>query len=168
MDVRFAPSAIGSRTARLDIPSDAPSSPDHVSLSGTGTQSADLAISKGASPNPVKTGALLTYAISVFNAGPTTASGVTVSDPLPSGTKFSSYSAGPGSCVSPAVGATGTVTCFLTSLASGSTWTITVVVKVAAAGGSTLSNTATVTSSVFDPNSSNNSATVTTKVFGRK
>ncbi len=48
IDVSFSPSATGSRTASLDIASNAGSSPDHVSLSGTGTAAAStVSISPG-------------------------------------------------------------------------------------------------------------------------
>ena len=45
----------------------------------------DLTILKTASPNPVGAGSNLTYMLTVTNNGPSTATGVTITDPLPVG-----------------------------------------------------------------------------------
>ncbi len=80
----------------------------------------DLSITKTDSPDPVIAGANLTYAIAVTNSGPTTATNVTMSDPLPSGTTFQSITAPPGwTCTTPAVGTNGTVSCTTNSLVIG-------------------------------------------------
>lgn len=129
--------------------------------------SADLAVSIGATPNPVKTGNLLTYTITVKNGGPTAAGNVVVTNPLPAAAQFQSISAPGWLCLTPAVGATGTVTCTTSSLANGSSSTITIVVTIVAAGKTVVTNMVSVSSDTFDPNSANNSATVATNVFGR-
>src|SRR5690242_13354886 len=54
--------------------------------------SADLIVSKTASPDPVVAGSNVTYTIRVENCGPATAINVSVSDPLPAGTTFVSAS----------------------------------------------------------------------------
>src|SRR3989441_1214321 len=125
--------------------------------------SADLFLTMTASPATVVTGALIAYSITVTNAGPASAPGVTVSDPLPGGTMFVSATASPGSCTTPALGGTGTVTCGLGTLASGASATIIIFVNVTLASG-TLSNTAQVSATVIDPNTANNSATATINV----
>ena len=51
---------------------------------------ADLAIAKSVSPSPVKVGKKLGYSISVTNKGPSTATGVVVTDRLPFGVTFGS------------------------------------------------------------------------------
>ena len=56
---------------------------DIGSAAKTGT--ADLAISKGDSPDPVGVGSTLTYTIGVQNLGPESSSKVTVTDQLPKG-----------------------------------------------------------------------------------
>lgn len=121
---------------------------------------ADLSITKTASPDPVTTGDDLTYTVTVTNNGPDPATSVTVTDNLPAETTFVSCSStGEGVC-----GGSGnnrTVTFAL--LPSGPSETITFVVNVncSVADGTVISNTATVSSSTPDPDQMNNSATAT-------
>ena len=121
--------------------------------------STDLALTKTAQPNPVLPGAALTYTLTVTNAGSETASGVVVSDTLPTSVSFTSCAAsGGGVC-----GGTGharTVT--YPTLAPGASSTITIVTAVAdsAGAGATISNTATVASATADPNPANDTAIV--------
>jgi uncharacterized repeat protein (TIGR01451 family) len=109
---------------------------------------AGLSIGLTDAPDPVVTGANLTYTISVTNAGPSNAATGTVSDTLPAGTTFVSMTAPGGwSCTNPAVGAGGTSTCTNTSVPVG-TATLTLVVKVGTsfAPNATITDTATLTS----------------------
>ncbi len=129
---------------------------------------ADLGVSVGATPNPVKTRGTLTYKIGLSNAGPSAASNVVLNDALSAGTQFVSISATGFSCTTPAVGTSGTVTCRQSSLSAGGSATITLVVKVVAGGKTSVSNMATVSSDTFDDNTANNTATATTSVFGRQ
>ncbi|MBV9497210.1 MAG: ExeM/NucH family extracellular endonuclease, partial [Acidobacteria bacterium] len=128
--------------------------------------SADLAVTKTDSPDPVTAGSNLTYTITVTNNGPDAAASASMSDTLPAGTTFVSLPAvGGWSCTTPAVGAGGAVTCTNASMAVGSAvFTLTVNVGASVAGGTVLSNTATVSTSTGDSNSGNNSATATTTV----
>ena len=171
ISVAFKPTTPGARSASLVIAGDAANSSHSVPLMGTGVAAtqpqADLGVSIGATPNPVRTGTTLTYTITVSNFGPSTATGVVLTEQLPAESKFVSYKASNASCTAPAPGATGTLTCQVGSLPVGSTSTD-IVVKVVAPGGTSVANTATVTSTSNDPNPSNNSATVRTAVFGRK
>jgi uncharacterized repeat protein (TIGR01451 family) len=163
VSIDFTPTAIGTRSASLvvtDNANDVPGSTQSAALSGVGAASADLGLSLGASPNPVHTGRTLTYLITVANNGPTGASNVVVTDALPSSTRFESVRSSQGSCTTPVVGSTGTVTCSLGSVANGANTTTSVAVTVIAAHKSTVIDTATVTSSAFDPNPANNSASV--------
>jgi uncharacterized repeat protein (TIGR01451 family) len=139
---------------------------DSVNDATTIDSSADLSITKTDSPDPVIAGANLTYAIAVTNNGAATATNVTMSDPLPSGTTFQSITTPPGwTCTTPAVGSNGTVSCSNLSLAVG-TANFTLVVRVApnTANNSTLSNTATVSSITTDSNPGNNFSSQTTTV----
>jgi len=59
---------------------------------------ADLAVSKVDSPDPVPVGSTLTYTIQVSNLGPQGATGVTVTDRLPSHVELVSATASSGNC----------------------------------------------------------------------
>jgi uncharacterized repeat protein (TIGR01451 family) len=121
--------------------------------------SADLRITKTASPDPLVFGNTLTYTLAVRNNGPDAAAGVVVTDALPPGVAFGSASADQGSC-----SGTTTVVCSLGNIASGATVRIHISVTPGAPG--IFANTASVVSSVFDANTSNNSASVTSVVLG--
>ena len=125
----------------------------------------DLQITKSDSPDPVVSGANITYTIAVSNNGPDADAGVNFTDELPAGTTFVSLTS-PGSCMTPPVGGTGAVTCSLGALASGGSVAISLVLNVNAAPGSTITNTAMVGGMSADVNEGNNSATANTAVFG--
>jgi uncharacterized repeat protein (TIGR01451 family) len=123
---------------------------------------ADLAITKTDSPDPVKGGQNLTYTIVVTNNGPSTATGVTMTDQLPKNAGFASATTTKGTCS--AKPSRALVTCALGDLVSGASATVTIVVKSPAKG--TITNTASVTAtSPTDPNPGNNTATATTTVL---
>jgi uncharacterized repeat protein (TIGR01451 family) len=123
---------------------------------------ADLAITKTDSPDPVKGGQNLTYTIVVTNNGPSTATGVTMTDQLPKNAGFASATTTKGTCS--AKPSKALVTCALGDLVSGTSATVTIVVKSPAKG--TITNTASVTAtSPTDPNPGNNTATATTTVL---
>lgn len=117
----------------------------------------DLGITKSDSPDPVAPGGTLTYTIGVTNAGPGSAEGVRVTDPLPANVSFVSASTG---CSE----ASGTVTCSLGTVGPGATPSLTITVQVSASPGPGISNTATVSSSTPDPVPGNDSATADTVV----
>jgi uncharacterized repeat protein (TIGR01451 family) len=126
---------------------------------------ADLAISLGASPMPVKNKQNLTYTLRVSNTGPTTATGVVISDPLPADTTFLSATASAGVTLNtPPVGTNGALVGKLTSLApNGSPVTVTLTVAVNTKKTS-ISNTASVSAGTPDPVASNNTATLAVAV----
>jgi uncharacterized repeat protein (TIGR01451 family) len=117
--------------------------------------SADVAITKTATPNPVAQGDILTYTLSVINNGPASATNVTVADTLPSAVTYLSVVTTTGTCSE----AGGTVTCLLGTMANAATATVTVVTLAGTPG--IVSNTATVTADQTDPNLTNNSSTQT-------
>jgi uncharacterized repeat protein (TIGR01451 family) len=127
------------------------------------TARADLSVSQTDSPDPVKHGTPVTYAITVANAGPQGATGVTLRDTLPGTSTFNSASASQGTCTSPSGGS---VTCSLGSLAAGAVAHVTVVVTPTnAAKHTTITNTATISAaSPADPVASNNTSSATTTV----
>jgi len=111
---------------------------------------ADLAIVKSASPTAAIPGDNVTYTLVVTNNGPSTATGVSISDPLPSGVTFVSADSG---CTF----ASGTITCTIGTLAKSATATKHFVVKVADATTGTVHNVATVSGTTPDPNPANDS-----------
>ncbi|MEO8035849.1 MAG: DUF11 domain-containing protein, partial [Acidobacteriota bacterium] len=136
------------------------------STSANATTSADLAVTKSGPAN-AGPASVVHYIVTVRNNGPSTASTVTLSDTVPSGSTFTSLSqtAGPTfSCTTPAVGGTGAVVCTIGSLPNGSVATFDIGVSTTATGGVTLTNIATASSATSDPVPPNNSATATTIV----
>jgi len=132
--------------------------------------SADLAITKADSPDPVIAGTDLTYTINVSNNGSGPAVFARWQDTLPAGTRLQSFSPAAGwSCATPPIGSGGSITCNKDTMADGESASFTIVVRVDpdVADGATLSNTATVSSTAADPNGANNSATATTSVIRR-
>ena len=142
--------------------------PIGLPLTIDGNPGTDLVTTLTDTPDPVAAGAQLTYAANVTNAGPNDATGVAVALPLAAGTTFVSASASTGgSCVTPAVGANGSVNCTwngITVPAAARTVSVTVAVPANAAGGSTLSVTATATSLANELDPADNAATATTAV----
>jgi uncharacterized repeat protein (TIGR01451 family) len=124
---------------------------------GGATPSADLSIAINSS-SPVKVGSAITYTINVINAGPSTATSITVTDILPAGVTFVSASGDAWNFSQQAT----TLSFTRASLPVGSAPAITVNVTATAAG--TISNSATVVASQSDSNSTNNTATTSTTV----
>jgi uncharacterized repeat protein (TIGR01451 family) len=123
---------------------------------------ANLSVTKSDSPDPIMTGDLLTYTITVSNAGPDAATNVVITDDLPGSVDFVSAdtpAAPPASCEKKS----GKVICSLGTVANDATATATVKVRVTKKKG-TIVNAASVTSDVTDPNTANNLATATTTV----
>jgi len=131
-------------------------------LVATGTQ-ADLVLSTVGTPASLIAGNNITYTQTVTNNGPAAGSAVSFTEATPTNTTFQSVSAPAGwVCTSPAVGATGTVNCTDTSMASGTAADIIVVVNVAptvAAGSITATSSVTATNAV-----STSTTTTTTAV----
>lgn len=126
-----------------------------VTTTGTVTTSADLSLAKfSLTPNPVA-GDSVTWQLSVNNPGPSEASQVLVSDPVPNGLTFDPGASDAACSLNGAV-----VECSFGSLSSGATTTadVTFAVDPDAADGAAITNSATVGSSTPDPDSSNNTA----------
>jgi uncharacterized repeat protein (TIGR01451 family) len=113
--------------------------------------SADLTLSQSVSAPRVTVGSNATFTVNVTNLGPTSVTGVVVTERLPSRTAFVSATPTQGAC-----GHTnGVVTCNLGALTSGARADIAIVARIGA-GTNTL--TASVTAAEFDPNTANNTA----------
>jgi len=119
--------------------------------------SADLSVTKTASPNPGQVGVPLSYRIIATNNGPAVATNVSVADTLPAGVTFVSATTTQGNC-----NGTTTVNCNLGSLTVGASAIVTIVVTPSANGQ--ITNSATVTATETDSDSTNNTASATTLI----
>jgi uncharacterized repeat protein (TIGR01451 family) len=126
-----------------------------VTLNVVNPSSADLSVTKTASPNPGQVNVGLSYRITATNNGPATATNVKIHDPLPSGGAFVSSSATQGAC-----SGTTTIDCDLGTLAVGASAIVTIVVTPTTAGQ--LANTTTVAATEIDFDLGNNSSSTTT------
>ena len=164
----ISPSVTGSlvNTATVGVPvgvTDPNPGNNSATDTDTLTPSADLSVVK-TGPATLVPGQNASWTLTATNGGPSTAVTVALSDTLPAGTTFVSL-ASPGgwACITPAVGAGGTVSCTIASLAplASGVFTLTVKVSPAVLTGTVISNTATVTTATTDPNPGNNSSTAT-------
>ena len=119
----------------------------------------DVAVTLTASPSPVAVQSNLTYTVTVMNSGPTSATGVVVTNILPANASFVSANSTQGTCVN----TSGKVTCSVGTLANLATATITIVVTPTVAGV-ILTNTVNIAESGTDSDLSDNTATNLTYV----
>jgi uncharacterized repeat protein (TIGR01451 family) len=167
VDPSVAPGTVLSNTATLaSVTADPnPGNESDTATTTVGSGSVDLSVTKTDSPDPVTPGENVTYTITVNNAGPVTATGVSLSDAVPAGTTFVSFTAAAGwTCTTPAAGATGTISCSVAALPVGNAVFTLVVATDAALGAGNITNTATVASATADSNPGNDSSTATTAV----
>ena len=131
---------------------------DHINFDGNlnlavrDVSSAELAVEVSV-PNGSIIGDALSYQIKVTNNGPDTASGVTLSDILPTGLSLASYSSSQGTC-----SAGTTVQCELGDVALNESVALTLI-TTASSGAGSLSNIASVSSLAVDRIVDNNSST---------
>jgi uncharacterized repeat protein (TIGR01451 family) len=121
----------------------------------------DLTVTKSGSPasQELNDGSLITWTMVVTNNGPSDATGVVVSDPMPGGNTFVSATITKGSCTGGAI-----LNCTIGPMAVGESVTITLVTKPSTIGLQT--NTVTVGGDRPETNTGNNSATATVEVVG--
>jgi uncharacterized repeat protein (TIGR01451 family) len=115
----------------------------------------DLSVQVTATPDEVESGDFLSYTIGVTNHGPLEASGVVVTNWLPSGVSVVFLPAGVETTEADNV-----LTCRIGSISSGFGTSLRVLTIVT--GATHLTNTVSVSSQISDPNLSNNSATLIT------
>jgi uncharacterized repeat protein (TIGR01451 family) len=128
---------------------------------------ADLSVTASAVPNPATPGSNITFSGNVANGGPDTASSVTFTVTLDANVFFQSISGPAGfSCLMPAVGSSGVITCTIASLASGVTLPYTLVTQLNPALNNGpdgfVQQQFTIGSGTSDPDPSDNSLQVTT------
>ncbi|WP_174367791.1 S-layer family protein [Deinococcus sp. JMULE3] len=132
-----------------------------------GTATADVSITKTAA-GFAQPGDTITYTLTVTNAGPNAADGVSVTDTLPTGVTY--VSSTPAGAVSGS-----TLTWTLGTLPAGAQQAITVVVTapdevtlLSTPATRTLTNTASVSTTTTETNGANNAATAVTQMVGAK
>jgi uncharacterized repeat protein (TIGR01451 family) len=118
----------------------------------------DLAVTKSVTPSSVQVGEGATYTMTVTNNGPSTATNVTLTDPLPTGLTYVSSTASQGT----ATFANNTVSAQLGTLARGARATVTVRVSAPTVGRYT--NTATVAAAETETTLENNRANAVLEV----
>lgn len=150
-------------TATIDSPVTDPSSGNDSSTVMTAiAPTADLSVVKNG-PAAITAGATVTYDITVNNAGPSTATNVSLTDQLPPMTTFVSATQNTGPAFTCGQ-AGGTVTCTIATLAPSTPATFTFVFDTDPAIAGSFDNTAAVSSSTSDPSGTNNTSTVTTGI----
>ncbi|MEO8585279.1 MAG: IPTL-CTERM sorting domain-containing protein [Acidobacteriota bacterium] len=127
--------------------------PANDSSRATASVAADLSVVKTIEGAPIVVGQTFTYRIVVTNHGPSTATGIVLTDSLPASVTLSSLTTTQGSC-----SGTTTVTCALGTLLNGASATVLIHVLPASATAS-VANTATVAANEFDPDGTNNTST---------
>lgn len=129
--------------------------------------SADMQVTKTASASEVFADSDITYAIQVNNFGPDDATSAQLSDTLPGNMTFVSLLSPAGwSCITPAIGSGGTISCTNPSFAAGASsgFTLKGHVPSGTSAGTTYNNTASVSSSTSDPDSGNSNGFASTVV----
>lgn len=162
VNLAFAPSSPGVKTAQLDISSDSWGAPHHVTLVGLGRAHADESVALVASANPVYIGQALTYDVTVANLGPS-------GDPGPMVGFWFSYhgtflSTPPGALCAPFSWGAG-MSCSLRAgaISEGTSATFTFVVRPTAAEA--LRAVATVAAGTADLGTENNAAILDTNAL---
>jgi uncharacterized repeat protein (TIGR01451 family) len=118
----------------------------------------DLSLTQSDSLDPSPAGGQLTYTIQVNNNSPAMATGVVVTDTMPTGVPFVSVTSTQASCTRSG----DTVTCRIPSLAAGATATIKLVLRPGAVG--TIANTVDAVANEPDSDATNNSSTENTTI----
>lgn len=134
---------------------------------GDGNPAANLGITKDDGVTSVAPGGVLTYTITVGNAGPSAATGVIVSDDFPNGcATVSTTSVANGGATGNTAGPFAGDIAEVLALPVGANVVYTAVCTLDPTAGGSVSNTVTVASPLVDPNPANNSATDSDMITG--
>ena len=138
-----------------DTPDPDPSNNNDTENTGV-EKEADLSVGKSTVLTEVSGGQRLIYAIDVANAGPSTATNIIVTDTLPVGVVYD-----PALSDAACTEAAGVVTCSYPVLASGGSFSFSIVVDIptSVTNGSTLTNDIQIVGDESDPDVTNNTAT---------
>jgi uncharacterized repeat protein (TIGR01451 family) len=162
--VQIDPATTGALTNQVTVTADAGDTDpanDDAAVTTTLTPAIDLAVTKAVSETTAAAGSELTYTITVSNAGPSAATGVTATDTLPAGVSFVSGTGPTGAALT----ATGQdVAVNIGTLGSGATAEFTIVATIDNATTADQTNTVTVATPISETNTDNNTATATTVI----
>jgi uncharacterized repeat protein (TIGR01451 family) len=126
------------------------------------SQSADVGIVKTASANAIDIGDEVTYTLTATNHGASTATSVSISDPLPGALTYVSSTGG--CTIDPP---SGVITCPVGTLHKDETATVTITARAESDGaGTSVRNTAAVSAQQVDPVPGNNTSSATVAVSG--
>ncbi|WP_253839849.1 isopeptide-forming domain-containing fimbrial protein [Actinokineospora globicatena] len=146
-------------TATADSPTpDADETDNTITVSNAVTTVADLTVTADIGPDRVVAGAAATITTTVANAGPSVATGVTITIPVPAGLLDVVVTAPPGVTCDTAV------TCVVASLAPGASVEVLVTGTVAVDQTTPLTSTVTVDSDASDPNGAGNTVALSEPV----
>jgi uncharacterized repeat protein (TIGR01451 family) len=147
--------------AGQDFDPDLSNNTDNDGNGGTAvaTASVDLALTKSASAQIVKLGQPFDYILVLTNNGPSTATGVVVTDPLPENFSLVSATSTQGPCTG-----TTTVTCTIGTMLSGASVTITI--RGFATSPGTMTNTATASANEAESVTANNTSSSAINAVG--
>jgi uncharacterized repeat protein (TIGR01451 family) len=126
----------------------------------TVVRSADLSLTKLDDPDPVHSGEIVTYTLSVTILGPSNASGVVLTDNLPVEAAYNDGLSSP-ECSS---SVTDVVTCVLGTIASGNSRQVTIKAVLTRSTIGLVTNQASVSATTSDPFMDNNTANTPTTV----
>jgi len=156
LTVQISPAATGTLVNTVTVTAANDTNPTNNTATDTDTLTpqVDVGVTKTDGKTTVLPGTSNTYTIVVSNNGPSTATNIAVSDPLPTGVTSATWSGTNGHS------GTGALVDTIANLAPGSSVTYTSTVQISAAATGSLTNTVTVTAA-NDTNAANNSATDT-------
>jgi len=181
ISVKTSPGASSGQISNTATITSGTSDPDTSNNSSTATTgisaissaSADLSIDSMLGSSSAASGSTFSFQVVISNKGPSTAHHVQFTDNVPANATFVAVTVsdpiGSFTCVTPAVGTSGTISCTASSLDLRSAsdqpaFIFTFRINNGVSAGTVLTNSATISADETDPNSANNSASRTTTV----
>ncbi|MEA2237067.1 MAG: hypothetical protein QOC81_1791 [Thermoanaerobaculia bacterium] len=153
---------VGAETTLSDTASVSADENDPNTSNNTATRTTLVtSVAPSADVSVATTGGGATFSVVVRNAGPNDANNVTLTDNVPAGSTFASWTQNSGpafTCNTPSPGASGTITCTISLLPGFDTKTTTAEFVLSLDTGIPVTNSASVSSSTPDPRPDNNTS----------